>query len=231
MQMNRTWIGLVACALALPAQAQTGVALAGVEGASDTHSAYFGTVLPLRGSALGKGWAQRYWLDYTAYRYEKLPGQDIDAKVGGAEAALGYQGSSERGWWGAYAGGRYSNTRLSPDDLSNEDRGGDFSAKLQLEGEVALSSQWRLNGIASHVVGHSSYWARLRAQTGLRGHLLIGPEVVAQGDPLYHLVKVGAYLGGIRVGDDAALTVKLGLSKLDSDSARAYAGIEWYRPY
>lgn len=229
--MNRIWIGLVACVLALPAKAQTGVALAGIEGANDTHSAYLGTVLPLRRSTLGKGWVQRYWLDYTAYRYEKLPGQDIDARVAGAEAALGYQDSSERGWWSAYLGGRYSNTRLSPDDLSNEDRGGDFSAKLQFEGETVLSSQWRLNGIASHVVGHSSYWARLRAQTTLGGHLLIGPELVAQGDPLYQLFKLGAYLGGIRVGGDAALTVKLGVSKLDSDSARAYAGIEWYKPY
>lgn len=229
--MKRTWIGLAACAFAFPAKAQSGVALAGIEGSNGAHSAYLGTVLPVRGSALGKGWVQRYWIDYTTYVYEKAPGQDIDAKVAGAEAALGYQDSSERGWWSAYLGARYGNTRLSPDDLSNEDRGGDFSVKLQLEGEAALSPKWRLNGIVSHVVGHSSYWSRLRAQTTWGDHLLIGPEVVVQGDPLYRLYKLGVYVGGIRLGEDAALTVKLGASKLDSDSAGAYAGLEWYKPY
>lgn len=229
--MNRTWIGLFACALALPVRAQTGVALAGIEGANDAHSAYLGTVLPVPGSALGKGWVQRYWLDYTTYRYEKTPGQDIDARVAGAEAALGYQDSWEGGWWSAYLGGRYGNTRLSPDDLSNEDRDGDFSAKLQLEGEATVSPKWRLNGIVSHVVGHSSYWSRLRAQTTFGDHLLVGPEIVVQGDPLYRLYKLGAYVGGIELGAGGALTVKLGVSKLDSDSAGAYAGVEWYKPY
>lgn len=229
--MKRIGIGLVACVLALPVEAQTGVALAGVEGASDTHSAYLGTVRPLRGSALGRGWVQRYWLDYTGYRYEKLPGEDVDAKVAGAEAALGYQDGSQHGWWSVYLGARYAHTRLSPDDMSNEDRGSDLSGKLQLEGERAMPSGWRLNGIVSHVIGHSSYWVRVRAQTIVADHLLLGPELVAQGDPLYRIFKLGAYLGGIRLGEDAALTVKFGVSKLDSDSARAYAGVEWYKPY
>jgi hypothetical protein len=229
--MKKYWMGLAACMMALPVEAQTGIALAGVEAGNGTHSAYLGSVLPLPGSALGQGWVQRYWLDHTAYRYEKAPGQEIDARVAGVEAALGYQGSWEAGWWGAYLGARYGNTRLSPDDLANEDRGGDFSIKLQLEGESALSSRWRMIGNVSHLVGQSSYWSRLRLQTVSGNQFLIGPELVVQGDTRYRLYKLGLFVGGIRVGHDAALTLKAGASKLDSDSGGAYAGIEWYKPY
>lgn len=229
--MTKQWICLAACLVALPADAQTGVVLAGVEAGSDTHSAYLGTVLPLGGGALGQGWVQRYWLDYTAYRYEKTPGQDIDARVTGLEAALGFQGGAGADSWSAYLGGHYGNTQLSPDDPFNENRGGDVSIKLQLEGETALSSAWRVNGIASHLIGQSNYWLRLRAQTMLHNQLLLGPELIVQGDPLYRLVKLGAYVGGIKLGRDAALTVKVGASKLNSDSAGVYAGGEWYMPY
>jgi hypothetical protein len=229
--MTKQWIFVAACMAAFSAEAQTGVALAGVEAGSDTHYSYLGTVLPLPGSVLGRGWVQRYWLDDTGYRYEKTPGQDIDARVSGLEAALGLHGGAEADWWGVYLGGRYGNTRLSPDDPANEDRGRNFSIKLQLEGETALSSAWRVNGIASHLVGRSSYWLRLRAQTMLDNRLLLGPELVVQGDPVYRLFKLGVYVGGIKLGREAALTVKAGVSKLDSDSAGAYAGVEWYLPY
>jgi hypothetical protein len=238
--MTRRWICLAACLAALPAVAQTGeaqtgetqtgVVLTGVEAGSATHSAYLGAVLPLPGSTLGKGWVQRYWLDYTAYRYEKTARVDIDAKVAGLEAALGWQGSAGADWWAAYVGARYGHTRLTPDDPANEDRGGKLGLKLQLEGETALSSAWRLNGVASHRVGQSDYWLRLRAQTGL-GQLRLGPELVVQGDPVYRIVKLGVHVGGIPLGRDAVLTVKAGASKLNSDPLGAYAGLEGYFPF
>lgn len=229
--MTKYWITLAACLAALPVKAQTGIALAGTEVGNHTHSAYLGSVLPLPGSALGKGWVQRYWLDYTAYRYEKMPGLNIDSGVTGVEAALGYQDGSEKGWWSGYLGGRYGNTRLSPDDPTNENRGGTFNAKLQVEGERALSRAWRLGGIASHLIGQSDFWLRVRLHTVLGNQLLVGPELIAQGDPRYRLYKLGVFVGGIKVGREAALTLKLGASKQDSDSAGAYAGIEWYMPY
>jgi hypothetical protein len=230
--MHTHWmIGLAACALALPVEAQTGIALAGVEAGNDAQYAYLGTVLPLPGQALGQGWAQRYWLDYTGYIYEKGPGQEIDARVGGVEAALGYTGSSAAGWWGVYLGARYGETRLSPEDPGNEESGAQFSGKLQIEGEAALSPTWRINGIANHLIGLSSYWSRLQLQTRLDNQLLVGPELIVQGDNNYSLYKLGVFVGGIKLGRDAALTVKAGASNQDSGSTGAYAGVEWYLPY
>mgnify|MGYP006864916047 CR=1 FL=1 len=88
--------GLLSAAMA-QAWAQERIMLAGVEASRDSRYAYLGAVLPLPGNRLGQGFVQRYWLDYDAYRYEKLPQQYIDTEVASGEAALGYQQSSARG--------------------------------------------------------------------------------------------------------------------------------------
>lgn len=220
-------LGLVAW----PAQAQERIALAGVEAGRDNRYAYFGTLLPVPGQRLGQGFVQRYWLDYIAYRYEKASQQDIDARVAGVEAALGYQRSDAAGWWGGYLGARYAGTRLSPGDADNDGEGRRVRAKLQFEGEIQATAGWRINGIVSHLVGDDNYWLRLRAQTVLGNAWHIGPEMVAQGDSTYRLYKLGAFLGNIRLGADSALTLKAGASKPENDPASLYAGAEFYIPF
>jgi len=214
-----------------PAWALEGVVLAGMEASRNDQYAYLGTVLPLSGKQLGQGFVQRYWLDYVAYEYEKSPLQDIEAKVAGVEAALGYQQSSATGWWGAYLGARYANTRLSPDDPDNDDEGRRWRAKLQLEGETEIGPGWRINGIVSNLVGDANYWARVRLQTTLANQWHAGPEVIVQGDSYYSAYKVGAFLGNIRLGASSALTLKAGMSKPEDDSASLYAGAEFYIPF
>jgi hypothetical protein len=228
--LRRVLIGLVGMA-AWPATAQERIVLAGAEASADSRYAYLGLVLPLPGQHLGRGLVQRYWLDYVGYRYEKDPLQDVDAKVGGGEAAVGYQHSEARGWWGAYLGARYADTRLKPDDPGNDDEGGRWRAKLQLEGDAAIGTGWRVNGIVSHLIGDDNFWARLRVQTALDNGLNVGPEFVAQGDANYRAYKVGGYVGNIRLGPDSALTVKGGISKPEDDAASLYAGAEFYLPF
>lgn len=217
-------------AMTFQVQAQS-VLLSGVEASRDNAYAYLGMVTPLPGNALGKGWVQRYWLDHVAYSYDKTSAVAVDAKVDGFEAALGYQGSDPSGWWAAYAGARYAHTRFSPDDPDNDDRGTRLRAKLQLEGETALSPAWKINAIASHVVGADNYWARLRLQTRLTSGLDVGPEVIMQGARNYSAYRLGAYVGNIGLGKRAALTLKAGFAKPDNDSAAPYAGAELYLPF
>lgn len=230
MMFKPLFIGLLGLA-AWPALAQERIALAGVEASRDNQYAYLGAVLPLPGQQLGRGFVQRYWLDYIAYRYEKTPQQGIDAKVAGVEAALGYQQSGVASWWGGYLGARYADTRLSPGDPYNDSEGRRLRAKLQLEGETEVGAGWRINGIVSHLVGDGNYWLRLRAQTTLGNQWHLGPEWVAQGDPNYRAYKMGAFLGNIRLGAGSALTLKAGVSKSDNDSASPYAGAEFYIPF
>lgn len=213
------------------AWAQKGVVLTGMEASRDNQYAYLGTVLPLSGQHLGHGFVQRYWLDYVAYRYEKTPVEEIDTTVSSVEAALGYQQSNAVGWWGAYLGARYANTRLSPSDPDNDDRGGRLRAKLQVEGEREVGAGWRVSGIASHLLGDATYWTRLRLQTTLRNQWHIGPEVIAQGDSNYSAYKVGVFLGNIKLGASSALTLKAGVSKPEDDSTSLYVGAEFYIPF
>lgn len=216
---------------AAPVWAQEKVALAGAEVSRDSQYAYLGILSPLPGQQLGKGFVQRYWLDYIAYQYDKTPLQTIEARIAGGEAALGYQQSDARSWWGVYLGARYANTRLSPDDLENHDRNGRLRAKLQLEGETEVGAGWRINGIASHLVGDANYWARLRLQIMLGDQLRVGPEVIVQGDSNYSAYKVGAFVGNIRLGASTALTLKAGMSKPEDAPASLYAGAEFYIPF
>ncbi len=211
--------------------AQESVVLTGLEASRDQQYAYLGAVLPVPGSRLGLGWVQRYWLDYNAYRYEKLPLQYIDTQVTAVEAALGYQQSSASSWWGAYLGARYADTRFEPNDPDNDDGGKQWRAKLQLEGETELGAGWRVNGIASHLLGDANYWARLRLQTTLANQLQIGPEVIVQGDSYYSAYRLGAFLGNIKLGATSALTLKAGVSQSEADPASLYLGAECYIPF
>ena len=79
--------------------------LAGVEASEAAYYSYVGTVLPLGAQDGGRGWFQRYWLDRYGYEYDGVPGR-VEADAYGAEAALGYGGASEAGWWGVSLGVR-----------------------------------------------------------------------------------------------------------------------------
>lgn len=208
--------------------AQDAVVSTGLELGKDYRYAYLGSVLPVLGSKSGQGFVQRYLLDYITYSYEQTPIQDIDAKVSGVEAALGYQGTHDNGGCGVYLGARYTRTRLRPDDPGNNDRGSRVRAKLQIEGEQALARDWRISGMASYVLVDNNYWVRLRPQKTLSSGLVAGPELVVQGDSNYRAVKLGAFLGGIKMGADSRLTFRVGASKAENSSVAAYLGLDAY---
>jgi hypothetical protein len=134
---------------------------------------YFGAglLIPFWGdNHLGQGWVQRYWLDTFSYTYD-ANGRDIDAKVFGAEAMIGYQASRPGLSGAAYFGVRYSNSHLSPDDPAGALRGQQFWPKAQLEGEATLSSSWRANGIISYIMVLDGYWARAPAVRPFRNEV------------------------------------------------------------
>jgi hypothetical protein len=226
-------VGLLSVALAalwgLPAWAQGGVVLTGLEASRDNQYAYLGVVMPLSGQRLGQGFVQRYWLDYTAYSYEKQ--QSIDSTVTAVDAALGYQQSNATSWWAGYLGAHYADTRLSQNDPDNDSQGKRLHARLQFEGETDVAKGWRGNGIVSYVVRDFNYWVRLRLQTTLANQLHIGPELVVQGDSYYDAYKLGVFVGNIQVGQTSALTLKGGVNQTLNESASLYLGAEFYIPF
>jgi hypothetical protein len=227
--------GLVSAALmamwVMPTWAQEGVVLAGVEASRDKQYAYLGVVTPLPGQHLGQGFVQRYWLDYNAYSYEKLPYQYIDSAVTAVDAALGYQQSDAHSWWAGYLGANYADTRLSPNDPDNDSQGKQWHARLQFEGETDVAEGWRGNGIVSYLVGDFNYWARLRLNTTLKNQLHVGPELVVQGDSYYDAYELGVFVGNIPFGQTSALTLKGGVSQSSNEAASLYLGAEFYIPF
>lgn len=221
---RRLGAGVLAALLCAPALAKDALLLGGVEGSPETSYAYVATVLPLPGSKLGSGWVQKYWLDRLTYSY-RSGDREIDARAYGAEAALGYQNSWAGGWGAAYLGVRYSDTRLTPDNPDSRVRGGQFGAKVQLEGEQDFT-EWRANGIASYVFASRGYWARARLQYRLPNGLYLGPELIVQGDPDYRGRSAGLALTGLRVGAKTYLGFHGGVRKIEGTNREGYVGLE-----
>ena len=207
-----------ASGLALAAEA---LVLGGVEGGSRTSYVYAGTILPTPVDGL----VQKYWIDHQTYSY-KSGNQGIDARVYGLEAALGYQKASTSGWIGAYAGFRFSDTRLSPDVPTSRVRGEQFRPKVQLDGQQDFGVGWRVGAIASYVFEDRGYWTRLRLQHRVSDGVYFGPEVIAQGDRDYRGVSGGLALTGIRLGQKVQLGVHAGVKKIEGESQDFYAGVE-----
>ncbi len=214
--------GLLAAALA--AQADDRLWILTGEAYKDNYYLGGGLLIPFPRSHLGQGWVQRYWLDTFTYTYEAGP-QQIDSSVWGAEAMLGYQ-ASRPGLSGAvYLGVRYSDAHLSPDDPGSALRGQQWFPKAQVEGDAMLSQNWRASAIVAYTFILDGYWTRLRVVHGLTGSKFLGPEVVAQGDPNYSALKLGAVFGGIPLSSRVSLNVKGGY-RWQSGADSPYIGAE-----
>lgn len=201
--------------------------LAGAEGgAGDTENyyTYVGLVAPLFGEHLGNGLVQRYWIDFLGYSYETF--QEIDAQAVGLEGALGYQTSGQAGWAAVYAGLRYNNTSLSPDDPGNRNRGEHVWVKSQLEGELNLAETWKLGGIASYTFSAESYWLRARLLHRLDQSLSTGPEAVFMGDPNYRAWQFGWVVTGFEPVPEVVVGVKIGVRITEGAGVDGLVGLE-----
>lgn len=208
-----------------PADAQERLLLAGGELAETAYYGYVGTIVPFGAREQGRGWFQRYWLDAYGYEYLGGPGR-VQADAYGLEAALGYGGSDEGGWWSASLGLRYTDTSLEPDDPSAEARGGQFGGKVQLEAERRVVGRWRLGGIASYTSEQDSYWARARLMRTGAGGNANGIEAVAGGNDEADSVAVG-FVTILRRDPRSPWTVALKAGyRFQDDADGAYAGVE-----
>lgn len=198
--------------------------LAGGEYSDVAYYAYAGLVLPLGARHDGRGFFQRYWLDRFGYEYDGAPGR-VEASAWGAEAALGYGGSSASGWWSASLGVRYTDTELTPDDPGAQARGTQTGAKIQLEGERAVSSAWRLGAIASYASQQNGYWGRLRLMHGATSARAVGVEVVANGNDEADSTATGLVFTVQPSSTRWTLSLKAGYRFQDEDDG-PYGGLE-----
>lgn len=199
--------------------------LAGGEVAERGYYSYLGLVLPGPMRTAGQGFMQRYWLDRFGYEYDGAPGH-VKARVHGAEAALGYSGSSASGWWGVYLGLRYTDTTLTPDDPGAKARGAQTGAKLQVEVDQQFATHWRAGAIASYVNQQDSYWSRVRLMHTRSAAASWGVEAIASGNRESRWRAAGAVLS-LRPTNDWSVSFKTGYrSQAGAGGDGAYGGIE-----
>lgn len=207
------------------ATAQERLVLFGGEIADAAYYSYFGTVLPFGTRANGRGWFQRYWVDAFGYEYEGGPGR-VQADVYGLEAAVGYGGSSERGWWSTSLGLRYTDTSLDPDDLGASARGSQLGGKIQVEADGRIAEAWRLGGIASYSNEQNGYWARARLMHGADPSRAFGIEALASGNDEADATAIGL-VKTFRPGAGSKWTIGLRAGyRFQDDADGAYGGIE-----
>jgi hypothetical protein len=221
-----TTVALLASLLGAPAaSAQQKLLLFGGEIADAAYYSYFGTVLPLGAREGGRGWFQRYWVDAFGYEYDGGPGR-VQADAYGLEAAIGYGGSSERGWWSTSLGLRYTDTSLDPDDPAASARGSQLGGKFQLEGEGRLAEAWRIGAAASYSNEQNGYWARARLMHGATDLRRFGVEAVATGNDEADATAVGLVTSfQPRAGSKWTIAVKAGY-RFQDDADGAYGGVE-----
>ncbi len=200
--------------------------LGGLEVSKDAYYAYVGRVAPLPGNQLGNGLVYRLWADWTTYTYEK-DNVTYDARVPGAEMALGYQKGQDTYWWSAYGGLTYHHSHFSPEDPDSDVQGGKLRAKVQIEGEHTLNHHWKLGGIASYILEQEAYWTRIRFARVLASGKRLGLEAISLGDPDYRGHQIGAFLSGLKLHDGINTGVKIGARKIEGFSLAPYLGVEF----
>ena len=167
--------------------------MAGGEVSETDFYSYLGVMLPGPGYENGRGFIQRYWPDRFGYEYEGAAGE-VDAKVWGGEAAVGYVIPTRSGWWSTSVGLRFTDTELSPDDRSASARGKQFSPKVQLEGDTEIAQKWRLGAIGSYTIEQSQYWGRIRLLRRMASEWSVGAEAIANGNDEMDSIAAGTVL-------------------------------------
>jgi hypothetical protein len=198
--------------------------LAGAEVSEAAYYSYVGTVLPLGTQEGGRGWFQRYWLDRYGYEYDGAPGR-VEADAYGAEAALGYGGASEAGWWGLSLGVRYTDTELEPDDPFATGRGSQFGGKVQLDAEGTVATAWRLGGIASYSNEQNAYWGRARITRIANPTRAFGLEALANGNDEADATAAGLFVTIKPAATKWSIGLKAGY-RFQDDADGVYGGLE-----
>lgn len=195
----------------------------------DGANAYAGGLVALPGARLGEGLAVRASVSGGEYRY-RSGGERIDARYIGAELALAMQASGDWGYATVSAGGRVTDTRLSPVDVGNRLRGTRFDVALQTDG--ALGNTWRLGWFGSLGVNDRTYITQLRFSrlVGSGAGTRVGVEGGLQGDRTYDRDSLGAF-ASTRLGGRWEGLVSGGATFQEGRDAKPYVTISASRVF
>ena len=218
-------LGIGALLGGLRASAAERLLLVGAEAADAAYYSYVGALVPFGERKDGRGWYQRYWVDAFGYEYDGGPGR-VEAEAYGVEAALGYGGWNELGWWSVSAGLRHTDTDLKPDDPRASARGSQLGGKLQFDFERKVAQDWRIAGIASYSNEQNGYWMRGRLMHGASQARTFGVEAVANGNDEAEATAAGFVAAFRPDASRFSLGLKAGY-RFQEDADGVYGGFEF----
>jgi hypothetical protein len=217
---------LCTLAAAGTASAADHLLLAGTQWARLGGYSYVGVLTPVGQGSFGNGWVMRHWLDRLTYQYDGSQ-PNIHAQSYGYSPALGYQGTRGNTRVGIYGAVRIAHTDLSPDDLSNADRGTHGRFSIQGEASTPLGTALENQLIAQVEIGNGGYFVRDRVVLRFLRSYTMGPEVAFKGNSEYSAWQAGLTFGGISLGERTRLLLGAGVNRQHTQSSEGYANIEF----
>ena len=221
-------LGAVVCAgsLSVAAQAEN-VVFSGAEGSSNSSYAYLGTVMPMEGETLGRGWYRKAVVNMIRYRFsstERGPAEDIYGKVPGIEGGVGHAWQFGARTLDLSATVGYRNIRLSPFEPKDEKTGNVITLNPQLMAYTPLVGRFDADLLANYAFGIGSSFARLR--TGFRpaDGWRTGIETKRLKGDTYETHTAGAFIA-IPLSDKFTLDITAGKEKPRDDPSVTYGGI------
>lgn len=190
------------------------------------HYGYIGAVIAPLGHLEQSGWRVRVFTFGALFSYDSGP-RDIDATGFGGSVSIGYQ--IRTGGWrvSGYVGvaGRYFDT--DPEDRSSSLEEENIGLPIQIEVDYRFNSGFSLNVLASYTFFYRTYWSRIRPTFHIyRYHVRVGPEFTLMGGEEWDRQRVGAFIGGIRIGP-ATLGLKGGMEYNSRETEiGGYGGLE-----
>jgi hypothetical protein len=182
------------------------------DGDKKAQYGYLGLVVPVSMESLeADGWLGRFWLSYQDYKYDKTSSQRIHVQGPAVEGAVGYQkffGPDTR--LTGYFGLLHRNLDEKPNDPSSNAQQKDNGLKAQVEFSTKFTNSFGFSGIASHVFDIKSTWARARPAYFIDKSINFGPEFTYIHGDDYKKSRIGLFVEGIRLGEQANFGLNLG---------------------
>lgn len=225
----------LAAALAAPtavlAGPDQGLALGGVDAATDSFYVYGGVLYKLSGRLGDSGPVVRLWGDNHRYEYGQGSAR-VDAERHGGHLAGGWQFKfAGGGHFSAYLGAAYHSVhrRLETPPFPTGDAS-EWGAMGQLDLNLPMGSAGRFETIAHYDTSFDDYWVRGRLLFSA-GPVKLGPEVVAQGNEDYSAVRAGLALADWRVVDAVDASIAAGWEDRDEVDGNGYVNLGLAVPF
>jgi hypothetical protein len=223
-----TRLSVVICLGAVsPTVPADNVVFSGAEGSSNSSYGYLGTVMPMEGETLGRGWYRKVVFSTIRYRFsstQRGPSEDIHGTVHGIEGGVGHAWQFGPRSLDVSATVGYRNIRLNPFEPRDEKTGSVVTLNPQLMAYTPLVGGFDADLIANYALGLGSSFARLRAGFRPAERWRTGIETKRLSGDNYETRAAGVFIA-IPLSSKFTLDFTAGKEKPRDEPSVSYGGI------